>query len=210
MDPMTIAMLGQTAGQLIGGISAGNAAIKAKGYAKASGILQQKMHEFEAKQYEQAAKGQQAVGVHNAQEELRKSKLVQSRALAIAGASGAGVSDPNVNKILGDIAAEGELAAGMHLFNGEEAARGLRLNASVSRWQGKQARRGAAVQAAAIGDQMKAQQLQTVLSLAGTAATWAARTPNRTTPEYSNRATELEGAKLAETTGYGEPAYGDW
>ena len=145
--------------------------------ANAQGKAQQGMNYFEATQMEAAAGQQQAMAQRNAQDELRKSAIAQSQALAIAGASGAGASDPDVTKLLGDIAAEGDLAANTHLYNGDEAAKALKVNAKMSRWQGDQARKGLGVQANAMLQQAKTQQLQTILNVAGSAATWYAGRP---------------------------------
>jgi len=166
------------------GISQANKAAKAGSKAaKAQGKAQQEMNYFEAAQMESAAGQQQALAQRNAQDELRKSAIAQSQALAMAGASGAGVSDPDVTKILGDIAAEGRLAADTHLYNGDEAAKSLKINAKMSRWQGDQARKGLNVQANALLQQAKVQQLQTVLNVAGSAATWYAGRPTTTVPD---------------------------
>src|SRR5688572_12906051 len=70
---------------------------------------------------------------HQAKSERRKAQLVRSRALAVAGASGAGVSDPTVSKILSDIDTEGELNALNSLWSGDYTARALRLGANASR-----------------------------------------------------------------------------
>lgn len=166
------------------GISQANKAAKAGSKAaKAQGKAQQEMNYFEAAQMESAAGQQQALAQRNAQDELRKSAIAQSQALAMAGASGAGVSDPDVTKILGDIAAEGRLAADTHLYNGDEAAKSLKINAKMSRWQGDQARKGLNVQANSMLQQAKVQQLQTILNVAGSAATWYAGRPKEKIPD---------------------------
>jgi len=165
------------------GISQGTKAAKAGSKAAmAQGKAQQDMNYFEATQMESAAGQQQALAQRNAQDELRKSAIAQSQALAMAGASGAGVSDPDVTKLLGDIAAEGRLAADTHLYNGDEAAKSLKVNAKMSRWQGDQARKGLNVQANSMLQQAKTQQLQTILNTAGSVATWYAGRPTTTTP----------------------------
>lgn len=162
---------------IYGGIQNDKASKEGAKQARRQGKAQQEMHEFEAAQMDSAAGQQVALSQRNAQEELRKSALLQSHALAIAGASGAGVSDPDVNKIIGDIAAEGRLAADTHLYNGDEAAKSLKISAKLSRWQGKKAREGMSVQANAMLQQAKVQRLQSVLNLVGSAATWYAGRP---------------------------------
>jgi hypothetical protein len=68
--------------------------------------------------------------------ERRRAKLVRSRALAVAGASGAGVSDPGVSSILSDIETEGEMNALTALASGDYLARGLRSGADTARREG--------------------------------------------------------------------------
>jgi len=97
--------------------------------------------EFQALQLEINAKQQQAAGQRNAQEEFRKAELLQSRALAVAGASGGGASDPDILQITSRLAQEGQYAADTHIYNGNEAARAMRIGAAVSRYEGQQARK---------------------------------------------------------------------
>lgn len=68
--------------------------------------------------------------------ERKRAKLVRSRALAVAGASGAGVSDPTVENILTDIETEGEMNALNALWSGDYTARSLRSGARASRREG--------------------------------------------------------------------------
>ena len=62
--------------------------------------------------------------------ERRRAKLLRSRALAVAGASGAGVSDPTVTNILSGIDTEGEMRALSALWEGDTTARALRSGAA--------------------------------------------------------------------------------
>ena len=62
--------------------------------------------------------------------ERRRAKLVRSRALSIAGASGAGVSDPTVTNIMAGIDTEGELRALSALYEGDTTAAALRSGAA--------------------------------------------------------------------------------
>lgn len=88
---------------------------------------------LEAIQRDRDANQAQVEAQRVAQNERRRAQLVRSRALAVAGASGAGVSDPTVNEILTDIDTEGELNALTSLWSGDYTARALRLGASASR-----------------------------------------------------------------------------
>ena len=73
-----------------------------------------------------------------AAQERRRARLLRSRALAVAGASGAGISeDPTVANILGDLDKEGELRALNALYEGDYLAEGLRSGAETKRRMGK-------------------------------------------------------------------------
>lgn len=108
---------------------------------RAAGKAQRKAKYFEATQIEQVAGQTQAASHLAAQEEMRKSQILQSRALAIAGASGAGASDANVMKIISDLGAEGELASRTVRANANEEARKMRIQAAIARYEGDQAKR---------------------------------------------------------------------
>lgn len=106
-----------------GDISAGNAAARAADY--------------QARQMEVNAGQENAVASFSAQEEQRKTDLLASKAIAVAAASGGGTLDPTVVKILQGIHGEGALAKQMQIYNGAEAARGLRDQAKATRYEGK-------------------------------------------------------------------------
>lgn len=90
-----------------------------------------------AAQQDQAAKQAQVEAGQEAAQERRRAKLVRSRALAVAGASGAGVSDPSVTNILTDIDTDGEVNALNALYSGDYTARALRSGAQATRRQGR-------------------------------------------------------------------------
>ena len=92
---------------------------------------------------------------------------MQSRALAVAGASGAGATDPTVLRLISGIAGEGALAAQTAMFNANEQARGMRNQANSTKFEGKQAKSAS---------KMKA--ISTVLSGAGSAAMAGSRFNN--------------------------------
>lgn len=69
--------------------------------------------------------------------ERRKARYLRSRALAVAGKSGAGVSDPTITDILADIDVEGEMSALNALASGKETATALRTGAKVARAEGR-------------------------------------------------------------------------
>lgn len=106
---------------------------------RAAGAQEQQAAEFRAQQLEVNAGQQQAAAQRAALDERRRARFAQSRALAIASVSGGG-SDPTVVDIIGELAGEGEYRAMTDLYQGEEAARQLRMGAAGARFQGAAAR----------------------------------------------------------------------
>lgn len=124
--------------------------------------------QFEAAQLVQQAGQEQAASQRVSFEEGRTSKLVQSRALALAAASGASASDPTVIKIISGIASEGAYRQNVALYQGEEKARQLKLAAQADILSGD-------IGAAASLAQGKSIALQGVGSLAVSGATMYSR-----------------------------------
>jgi hypothetical protein len=83
-----------------------------------------------------------------AMQERKKARYLRSRALAVAGKSGAGVDDLTVSNILTGIETEGEMSAMNALWSGDVRARGIRAGADAVRREGA-AQRGAAYGSAA-------------------------------------------------------------
>lgn len=71
-----------------------------------------------------------AASQRQALEERRQADLVASRALAVAAASGAGVSDPTVVDIISRTKGEGHYRAAVALYEGEERSRSMRVAAA--------------------------------------------------------------------------------
>lgn len=95
---------------------------------------------FEARQMRTQAGQEQAVAQREAENRMRESALLMSRAQAVAAASGGGALDPTVLRIIGGLAAEGELAAATERYNGDERARQLKLAAVGREYEGVQAK----------------------------------------------------------------------
>lgn len=95
---------------------------------------------FQAAQMNQQAGQERAVSQRQSIEQRRQAGLANSRVTAVAGASGAGVTDPTVLNIEGDNAATGEYNALTALYQGEEKARGLEMGATSKVYEGQQAR----------------------------------------------------------------------
>lgn len=119
---------------------------------------QQKLNaDYEALQMEKNAKQIEAAGQQAALEKRRQYDIAQSRALAIAGASGAGALDPDVLNIIGGLNAEGERAFGTELYNARSNVNAMTSQAAATRYQGQQAQtagyvRGAATALSGIAD----------------------------------------------------------
>lgn len=96
---------------------------------------------FQAAQLEQQAGQERASAQREAIAQRRQATIAQSNAQAAAASSGGGATDPTVLNITGNLAKEGEYNALSALFEGEERARGLGLQATTARMEGKQAKR---------------------------------------------------------------------
>lgn len=125
-----------TAISSIGSLAEGNASARA---AKAAAKQAKKAGKYESQQYTQQANAERATAQRQSIEERRASRIAQSRAIAVAAASGGGASDPTVTKIVGDLAADGEYNALSALYSGEEAARGLEMAGAGSLYEGNNA-----------------------------------------------------------------------
>jgi len=128
MDPSILGAIG-TGLKASGELSAGSAARRA-------GESQQVAAEYTARQLDTNAGQVQASSQRAAAEEIRKSLLIQSRAMAVAAASGGGVMDPTVMALIGGYSKEGELASETMLYQGSERARGMREQAKATRYEG--------------------------------------------------------------------------
>lgn len=119
----------------IGNMKAGSAANTAGQRAKQAA-------DYQALQMDQNAGQAIAASQRQAMEERRRSALLVSRGIAVAAASGGGVSDPTVTRLLDDIAGEGAYRASVDLYQGEERARALRMGAEAKRFEGDVAAEG--------------------------------------------------------------------
>ncbi len=83
-----------------------------------------KAHEAQAAEYREAKNRRMAAATREMSEERRKQEFIQSRAVALAAASGAG-TDAGFVKILSDLNAEGEYRVMSVLWSGLNDADGL-------------------------------------------------------------------------------------
>jgi len=97
--------------------------------------------EFQAKQLEVRAGQERAAAQRRFLEQRRRGRLLQSSLQARAAASGAGATDPTVNKLATGIESEADYLARTALFEGEEAGRALESGAALRRFEGAEALR---------------------------------------------------------------------
>lgn len=83
--------------------------------------------EYEKQEFDQAAGQTRAAGQLDAADTLRQGRYAQSRALALAAASGGGASAPGVTRLLSDIDAETRRRANIALYNANERATGMEM-----------------------------------------------------------------------------------
>lgn len=93
--------------------------------------------EFEAQQLEANALTEFAYAQRVAMEEGRRARIAESRALALAAASGGGASDPTVVRIIAELAGEGAYRSAIALYEGEERASQMLLGAQARRMEGQ-------------------------------------------------------------------------
>jgi hypothetical protein len=113
------------------------------------GAATDKLAKFKARQLEQKAGQERAVSQRKAGSVRRQARFAESRALALAAASGGGASDPTIVNIMAGIAGEGEIGAQSALYEGEERARGAELGAKASLYEGAQAKKAGYLKAGA-------------------------------------------------------------
>ena len=119
------------------------------GTARQVGSAQKTASYFTAQQQDDAANNVIGAGQRLAMNEDLKAKLLASRAMAVAGASGGDVGSPGVVKVISDIAGRGAYNAGIALYDAEDKARTLRMGATASRYEGDVAEAGGKSKAAA-------------------------------------------------------------
>jgi len=113
-----------------------------------SGANKKKAASSEAAQLAKRAAARRAESQYAAEDERRQARLVQSRALAVAAAGGGSIADPTIVNIMGDIEAEGEIAALSRLYEGYEESGGLEDAAVLRRREGRAAQSAGLISAA--------------------------------------------------------------
>lgn len=153
-----------TAMAVAGAVSSIAGGFSAASAAKTTAQRQKTEADFEAAQMAQAGGQAIASSQREAIEQRRQARLLQSRAIAISGASGAGVTDPSVLNLIGDIAGQGSYRAAVALYQGEDKARQLNMGATAKLYEGDVALETGRNKA-------KAYQLQGITGALGSAST---------------------------------------
>ena len=99
------------------------------------GKAQEQAANFEASQLETNAGQTRAAAIQKGLEAKRQSKIAQSRATALASASGAGTGGTVID-IVSDLAREGAYRQALSLYEGESQAQGLETAARAKRYEG--------------------------------------------------------------------------
>lgn len=106
-----------------------------------SGKAQKANAESIAIQKERAGKAAQAEAQQQAIQERKKANYAESRALAVASASGAGVNNPTVQNLLGNLQEQGDYNVLSTLYSGDSEAEQYNLSATATRNEGRAAKR---------------------------------------------------------------------
>ena len=117
---------------VIGTVMQGNAAAQ-------TGASIQSAKEFEAQQLEQNAGQTFAASQRKALEAKRQGRLVESRALAVAAASGGGTGG-NVMDLIANLHAQSSYRASVALYEGEDRQRQMMMAAEGKRFEGETAK----------------------------------------------------------------------
>lgn len=115
------------------------AAVAAGGAQAIAAYKKAQAHEAQAEKYVEAKNRRMGATTREMEEEERKAEFIQSRATAVAAASGAG-TDGSFVKVLGDLVAEGKYRVMSVLWAGLNDAEGLLAHADAERQAAKDAR----------------------------------------------------------------------
>jgi hypothetical protein len=83
------------------------------------------------------AGAKRAEGQHSAEEEQRQADLIESRAVAVAAASGGGVDNPTVTRLRAEIDAEGDYRALIRRYSADYEAQQLEEGATEAEVSGR-------------------------------------------------------------------------
>lgn len=103
------------------------------------GAQKRKMKMQEAEGLTEAANRKMAATSAKMEEAKEVKERMESRALAVAAASGGGIDDPTMVNLIGDLNAEGEYRVLSTLYVGQDEAEGLRAQAEARSREGEAA-----------------------------------------------------------------------
>jgi hypothetical protein len=109
------------------------------------GREEKKLANEEAKELSKAGRREMAATTHDVAAAEKTKELMESRAMAVGAAQGAGLSDPTMVKLIGDLNAEGEYRMLQALYTGSDRAMGLYDASGKARRSGNSAMRRAQV-----------------------------------------------------------------
>lgn len=104
------------------------------------GLQSQQAAEYQAAQLRQNAGQSQAMAERQAYNQDLDTRLLESRALAVAAASGGGASDPTVVNTIARIAGEGAYRKAAALYGGQDQARRQQMQAQAAEYHGAEER----------------------------------------------------------------------
>lgn len=147
----------------MGGVTSYVASKDAAKTALLEGQLRKDSEQFRARLYTQQAGLAIAASQRTSMEARRQAKLVESRALAVAAASGTDASSTGVMNVIANIAGEGAYRSAVALYEGRERAKQLEIEGVMAEYSGDTAMFAAKSRAAA--NEMQA--ASTIMSTAG-------------------------------------------
>jgi len=162
-DPVTMSMAATGAGGVLSTVSQLAAAKNAKNISRLNAANLRKTAEYNAGIAEQAAGQEEAASQLRAQEAKRQGRLMQSRVLALAAASGGSTLDADVMNAIAGFEKEGDLAARTELYEGSEAARLLRTKGALGIYEAESAARNILYQGKAQARQHKVGAASTIM-----------------------------------------------
>jgi hypothetical protein len=180
MDPITGLFLFSMAMSMASGASQYSAM-------RAAGKAQQRAAEYGATLAERRADAmemrageERATAQRSAMEQRRQGRLLESRARALAAASGGGATDPTVTNILGDIEYEADYRALTASYEGETMAHGLEYAAVLERAGADGQRYAGTVERRLANAQANRALLTGAIDAAGTGIDYLTRKPKAT------------------------------
>lgn len=135
--------------QIAGGYEARQGYRMSASAARLSGSRTRIEKQFEAQQLEQNAGQVVAASQRDAAEVQRQTSLVESRARAVAAASGGSLADAGIIDQVARLSNVGAYQKAVALYQGEDKARSMRMEASAKRYEGELAEELSSIQGAA-------------------------------------------------------------